>query len=420
MRDNFDLLVIGGGIVGAAVFRRACELGLRALLLEQGALGGRATEASFGIFHGGLPYLFSFPETALLCAGEAAHLLRSRGARMRMRRQTFLRLLYQSEGRGILRSEALLAAYDRLAPLRSAGPHLRLSREEALAEERGLMCEGLLGALRFEEWALDAGDFARALIEEGLAFGGRALAGTRVCALVPAPGGASEARCTDQDGAPRAFQARAVVNAAGAWSAQIAGMAGGRKPSFSLLRETYLVLPGHPARSALLFQGPAGKHIGLIPHGADCRLGPLSAEHAGAPDVNRGTFQEGELLRASLRAVLPGLAMRGSPRTVAAVRALPGPRPWRVIDHSREGARNLITVVCGDIPFYRPAAEEALNAALRKLGRPAVFEAAPQRKALLERAVRAGGRPLCAALAALSRMGSFIRPKNKVFPVKPR
>lgn len=53
----FDVLVVGGGIIGAGIARDAAGRGLRVLLCERGDLGGGTSSASTKLVHGGLRYL---------------------------------------------------------------------------------------------------------------------------------------------------------------------------------------------------------------------------------------------------------------------------------------------------------------------------------------------------------------------------
>jgi glycerol-3-phosphate dehydrogenase len=55
--DSFDLLVIGGGINGAAVARDAAIRGARVLLVEKDDLAAHTSSASSKLIHGGLRYL---------------------------------------------------------------------------------------------------------------------------------------------------------------------------------------------------------------------------------------------------------------------------------------------------------------------------------------------------------------------------
>ena len=55
--SRFDLLVIGGGIVGCAVAWLGARAGLRVALVERGDLAGATSSASSKLIHGGLRYL---------------------------------------------------------------------------------------------------------------------------------------------------------------------------------------------------------------------------------------------------------------------------------------------------------------------------------------------------------------------------
>ena len=54
---RFDLLVIGGGIIGAAVAAHAARLGLAVALVDAGDFGGATSSSSSKLIHGGLRYL---------------------------------------------------------------------------------------------------------------------------------------------------------------------------------------------------------------------------------------------------------------------------------------------------------------------------------------------------------------------------
>src|SRR3954469_24877057 len=55
--DSFDLLVVGGGINGAAIARDAAGRGLDVLLVEKDDLASHTSSASSKLIHGGLRYL---------------------------------------------------------------------------------------------------------------------------------------------------------------------------------------------------------------------------------------------------------------------------------------------------------------------------------------------------------------------------
>lgn len=57
MEQDFDILVVGGGINGAAIARDAAGRGARVLLVEQDDLAAHTSSASTKLIHGGLRYL---------------------------------------------------------------------------------------------------------------------------------------------------------------------------------------------------------------------------------------------------------------------------------------------------------------------------------------------------------------------------
>ena len=57
MSEHYDLLVIGGGVNGAAIARDASGRGLKVLLAERRDLASGTSQTSSKLIHGGLRYL---------------------------------------------------------------------------------------------------------------------------------------------------------------------------------------------------------------------------------------------------------------------------------------------------------------------------------------------------------------------------
>ena len=55
--EEFDLVVVGGGIYGASLLREAARRGVSACLCEAQDFGGVTSQNSLRILHGGLRYL---------------------------------------------------------------------------------------------------------------------------------------------------------------------------------------------------------------------------------------------------------------------------------------------------------------------------------------------------------------------------
>mgnify|MGYP001610843125 FL=1 len=419
--EDVELLVIGGGIVGAGIFRRASQLGLKTLLLERGAAGAQTTGSSTGLFHGGLRYLPYDASTSVLCSRETGHLLRCYPTLLR--RQAFLWPIYSGDPHGMDRVEALLEYYDLLAPLKGSRRHLRLDRRETLSLEPALSPEGLQGALTFDEWAVDARAFTRRLLDEGTVFGGAWRSGSKVVELQTRGGRVVEVRAIDADGSPRSVRPRVVVNATGPWAEQTARLAGCRGVRLILRKGVHLVVPGAPLRHALILPDASGRHIGLYPREGESWAGPTDDPYSGSPDDARGTVEEGEALRAALLRRLPGLESQGSPRTVAGLRPIvrsmmPGllSRDYKVFDHAREGAANFLTVTGGKLTTYRPMAEETLHWVMLKLERPPAPEEIPEDLGTLTRALATHNRLLSFGLSLLLMAFFWLRHRARGAP----
>jgi glycerol-3-phosphate dehydrogenase len=59
-QGTFDLLIVGGGVIGAGIARDAALRGLQVALFEKGDFGGGTTAGSARLVHGGLRYLGPF------------------------------------------------------------------------------------------------------------------------------------------------------------------------------------------------------------------------------------------------------------------------------------------------------------------------------------------------------------------------
>ena len=59
LKENWDLIIIGGGITGAGIFKRAVCGGLKTLLLEAADFSSGTSSKSSKLVHGGFRYLRS-------------------------------------------------------------------------------------------------------------------------------------------------------------------------------------------------------------------------------------------------------------------------------------------------------------------------------------------------------------------------
>ncbi|MEE3388863.1 MAG: FAD-dependent oxidoreductase, partial [Pseudomonadota bacterium] len=149
--ENWDLVVIGGGITGAGVLLEAARRGLRVLLLEQTDFAWGTSSRSSKMVHGGLRYI---------AQGDIRLTRHSLLERERLidelpglvERATYLFPLRKGVFPGRWPMKAILWLYDFLAGIRD---HRYLSREQLLERVPGLNRQSLTGAMSYTDALTD-------------------------------------------------------------------------------------------------------------------------------------------------------------------------------------------------------------------------------------------------------------------------
>ena len=183
--EHWDLLVVGGGIVGAGAFLDAASRGLRVALVEQDDIASGTSSRSSRLIHGGLRYLQQL-EVPLVreALAERARLLRLAPHLVRL--EAFLFPLYGPPAITRAFYEAGITLYDLLGSRRSGGWHRHLGLEDTLDYAPDLVTRDLRGALLYHDAMEDDARFALAVVRTAQArFGQHAVAVTRVRAKAP-------------------------------------------------------------------------------------------------------------------------------------------------------------------------------------------------------------------------------------------
>jgi glycerol-3-phosphate dehydrogenase len=118
--EQFDLVVVGGGIVGAGTAALAARSGLRVALLERGDLGSATSSASSKLIHGGLRYLRMGDVRLVREAHCEAEILRRQVAPHLVRDLRFVLPAYRGAPYGPAAIGAAMAAYGVLGRRRNA------------------------------------------------------------------------------------------------------------------------------------------------------------------------------------------------------------------------------------------------------------------------------------------------------------
>ena len=145
---SFDLIVIGGGIDGAAIAREAALSGIGVLLLEKADFGSGTSATSTRLIHGGLRYL-EHAEIGLVRESlkERERLLNT-APHLVEPLEIFLPVSRASR-RGRLTVRLGLTLYDLLSPGKSVPGHRALGRAALQQMLPGLAPDGLVGGAAY-------------------------------------------------------------------------------------------------------------------------------------------------------------------------------------------------------------------------------------------------------------------------------
>jgi glycerol-3-phosphate dehydrogenase len=365
--ERFDLLVVGGGINGAAVARDAAGRGRSVLLVERDDLASHTNSASSKLVHGGLRYLeqrqFRLVRESLyereVLLRTAPHIVRPLrfilpdppGGRPAWLLRAGLLLYDLLAGRGSLpRSRGVARGDPARTPLRTDLRWSCLSYWDAWVDDARLV-------------ALNAVDAA----ERGAEIATRT-------ALVSArrEDGGWLARLSDG----RTVRAAAIVNAAGAWVNAVLADTLGLAPraAVRLVKGSHILVPrlwegGH----AYLLQQPDRRIVFALPWGRFTLVGTTDVPVA-APEASISPGETDYLCAAVNGAFARGIGPDDIVWSFAGVRALYDDgaaqaqnvtRDYR-LELDEQGGAPVLSVYGGKITTARALATEALD----RLGTP--------------------------------------------------
>jgi glycerol-3-phosphate dehydrogenase len=369
---DFDLLVVGGGIIGAATAAHAVRAGVKVALVDAGDFAGATSSASSKLIHGGLRYLRLGDVRLVREAHRERRLLSRLVAPHLVHRLPFLLPLYRNGPyrpavvqSGILLYSAL--AQSRLNWLGPAG--------QARARVPGLRAEGLRScALYADAWTNDA-RLALANLRAATDGGAVVLNGAEVVALRTAAGRVAGADVR-VDGETVAVTARAVVNAAGPWVDRVRRLedpAAGT--SVRLSKGAHALVAAEAGwAAALTIPQDEVRVTFAVPWYGMLLLGTTESDFGGDPRDVAATPEDVEQILAEASVALePGLVRGDRLRaTFAGVRVLPAGE-GESVSARREtvysvGRSGMLSVAGGKLTTYRRIALGALERLRGELG----------------------------------------------------
>lgn len=380
---DFDLIVIGGGINGAAIARDGALRGLSVLLLEKDDFGGGTSSYSSRLIHGGLRYL-EYAEFPLVFESlhERRRLLR---LAPHLVKQLCISIpVYKQSKRGMWLVRLGMILYGLLSIGKSVPRHRILSRKSTIKALPGLNSKNLLGGAQYFDAQVT---FAERLVVENVI--GAAAAGALVKNYSPVVGikvknGSLQSihYLDHASGNEVEVSGTVVVNAAGPWVDHVLATVNTKMPQcMGGTKGSHIVVPvfkGAPESAVYAEAGSDSRPFFIIPWNDQVLIGTTDIRYSGDPDDAKASDAEIDYLLMETNRLFPqaNLERADIHFTYAGIRPLPkhesGPESAitrkHVIKKHRILARGLVSIIGGKLTTYRNLAEQTVNYVDKKNG----------------------------------------------------
>jgi glycerol-3-phosphate dehydrogenase len=369
-REDWDLVVVGGGVTGAGILLDAVSRGMRAALIEQNDLAAGTSSRSSRLIHGGLRYLQQFHVGLVREAlAERARLLDLAPHLVTLR--PFIFPLYGPPVVTRAFYGAGIGFYDALGSARKGGLSRHLSKKATLEIAPSLVEHGLRGSIVYHDGVEDDARFVLAVARTAASLGGLPLTRVRVDGLVTESGRASGLIAHDLvDDVDVRVRARRVIDATGVWAARTDGPFGGARLVPSLGSHILVPRDRIPVRHGMTLRVP-GKVAFLVPWPEFWIIGTTDSPYDGAPDHPSASAKEVAWILGIVNETLSvDLTVDDIVGTYAGLRPLVGEASGGgTVKVSREHKvtverSGLVRIGGGKYTTYRVMARDAVDAAL--------------------------------------------------------
>ncbi|HSA39645.1 MAG TPA: glycerol-3-phosphate dehydrogenase/oxidase [Mycobacterium sp.] len=219
--EQFDVVVIGGGVVGAGAALDAATRGLKVALVEARDLASGTSSRSSKMFHGGLRYLEQLEfglvrealhERELSLKTLAPHLVKPLPFLFPLTKRWWERP-YMAAG---------FFLYDQLGGAKSVPAQKHLFRAGALRLAPGLKRSSLVGGIRYFDTVVDDARHTMTVARTAVHYGAVLRTSTQVVGMLREGDRVVGVRVRDsEDGAVTEVRGHVVINATGVWTDEI-------------------------------------------------------------------------------------------------------------------------------------------------------------------------------------------------------
>jgi glycerol-3-phosphate dehydrogenase len=391
--EQFDVLVIGGGVTGAGVALDAASRGLKTALVEKADFASGTSSKSSKMVHGGIRYLQQ-REFRLVYENLAERQRLLDNAPHLVSPLPFLIPLFGRDGivsKTVARSySSALWLYDLTGGIRIGSRHRRVSKAEALEHLPNLDTDRLVAGFLYFDARVDDARLTLTLLRTAVLGYGAAVANyAEAVGFLTGEDGQVRGAKIRPRGSDQVLDVRAsvVVNATGVWADDVQSLDGtGHPDSLRPAKGVHVTVPAALFPTDIAAVIPVSKDrrsIFVVPWvEADLiYLGTTDTAYEGSLENPHCTPEDVDYLLAAINAVSETTISRRDVTGVwAGLRPLLAPKgaahlSERTSDLSRRhrvqtSASGIVSVTGGKLTTYRKMAQDAVDEVVTRIGGP--------------------------------------------------
>ena len=375
--EEFDILVIGGGVVGSGIALDAAARGLKVALVESDDFAAGTSSRSSKLIHGGLRYLEQFDfklvrealhEREMMITEQAPHLVKPLSFVYPLHKK-YLDRIYVGAG---------LMLYDLLrGKLRAVPWHKHISFGEMRNEARSLNPEIVTGGLVYYDAQVDDARHTVMVARTAKDHGAHIVTGATVTQITRTPERVTGA-VVSVDGHSFNVKSKVVVAAAGIWNEELHQQFG-IKPGYKIKmsKGVHIILPKDAidAKTGIIIKTSLSV-LFIIPWGNEWLLGTTDTDYTGDREYPVADSADIDyIINEANKVLLPKIRREQILSTYAGLRPLVSPAKdssttkisrEHTVDHPIKG---FVSIAGGKYTTYRVMASDAVDAAVKDLGR---------------------------------------------------
>lgn len=375
--EQYDLVIIGGGITGVGIALDAASRGLKTALVEKYDFASGTSSRSTKLVHGGLRYLKQFEVALVREVGRERAIVHELAPHLVIPEKMLLPIVEGGTFGKFLTSIGLMV-YDVLAGVEKPDQREMLTKEETLEHEPLLEHAPLKGGGLYAEYRTDDARLTVEVMKTAARFGADSInyveavefeydAEGMVCGIV----------CKDElEGKEFSIKAEYVVSAAGPWVDDL------RQKNHSmnekhlfLSKGVHIVVPHDkfPVQQSVYFDVPDGRMIFAIPRGKVTYIGTTDTEYKGDVDHIVANTEDVEYLLKAIAHTFPQIKLEANDvvSSWAGVRPLIHEEGKSASEISRkdevfESSTGLISIAGGKLTGYRKMSEKVVDLVVKR------------------------------------------------------